>query len=298
MAHFLIAGSTDPAKTETFQNSVSNSRGCTCLRIAAFIIQKGGKESGDTLQLPKRKQLVQPGGMNHMHGGIVPTGNVVELNGSSCEPGVAPGPECIRKVMTAVKGPAVIEKTGDLVLKVTDMNQELVFRFINECRTIKDNAGFGKKQSGHKQRVCPQLPIMLVKGSAVLETVKFGARHVVHNPGNPGLDFRKIGFLVCFCIKAGEGQDRGYGIDVAVWLFRPAQHIIIPGAQIVKNGGITAALIGLVDSVESNAGRPFPVVHGQMTIGGIVSVGMLQHIENAIRDCTIVHPLSPLQVCV
>ena len=285
--HILFVG--QHAHAHALEHAVGNGGGGAGFAVGFLHVNQGGEQAVHPLILPQGQHLILPGGENHPHGGIVAVGNILQLDGGGGEPGIAAGPLGLGEIMPPVEGPAVVEQAGDLVLQVADVDKELVLRLVNPLGVIQYHAGLGQEQANHEQRVAPQLLVVLVPHGAVLQPAELGAGHFLQHPFGPAFNHGQIGGVAGFVIQAGEGQHGGHGVHVAVGLLLPGQHVIIPAGQVVQDGLVAALLIGLVDAVEGHAGGPLPVVHGQVSPGGIVAVGTLEHIQHLIGGCLVIH---------
>ena len=122
---------------DPLQHTVGDRRSRAGFTIAFLDIDQRRKQSVDALMLPKRVDLVQPRRANHFHRGVFAMGDVVQFHRGDREPRIAPRPESLSKVVPPVKRPAVIEQPRHLVLKVADVQQELVFRLVDELRALQ-----------------------------------------------------------------------------------------------------------------------------------------------------------------
>ena len=163
------------------------------------------------------------------------------------------------------------------------MHEELVFGFLDQLRPLQHDAGLCQEEADHEQRVAPELLVMLVPHGAVLKAAVLRAGHFLQHPGEPALDDGEVFFVLRFTVEAGQRQYRRHGVHIPVRLIGTGKHIVVPPRQVCQDGRITALLPGFVNPVERHAGGPLPVVHGQMTPGGIVPVRALEHRQNPVR---------------
>ena len=187
----------------------------------------------------------------------------------------------------------MVEQAGHLVLQVADVDEELVLRLVDPFGLVQHHAGLGQEQADHEQRVAPELLVVLVPNSAMLKAAVLGAGHFLQHPLGPGLDVRKVFRVLRLVVQAGQGQHGGNGVDIAVGLLLPVEHVVIPGNEVVQDGLVAGLLVGFVDAVEGHAGGPLPVVHGQMAAGRVVAVGALEHAQHLVCDLLEIHVHSP-----
>ncbi len=116
--------------------------------------------------------------------------------------------------MVAVKRPAVIEHPGVAVLKVLDVQQKLVFRFLLISLVVQNSAHVRQKQNAHKHRIRPEFLTVDRVGRCVLKTALLRSGKMLQHPIRAQPAGRKVPLLSCILRQKGQRKHGRERVDV------------------------------------------------------------------------------------